>query len=261
MLIKQYNLLLCVSFYIYRKLLRLYIHLYRPVVHERNHMGQLLPKDILLITWYGKPLTQLGKKVTALAMRELNCRINVTALRSNMETLSAQSLDEGIINNAEANAISQTIGHSRATARACYNIVDTNRSVRLTTSAGHRLGYINNNDDDDDDHTNNEMNPNNNDSEIDFAYNTYEPIPWGTRHSHFGSKKTRVPFSNDEMNYLQSLIIILESNKTFSVHNVASQCYKLIMSDPDAWPIFHERHILIPARLRPALVKLNIGVK
>ena len=63
------------------------------------------------------------------------------------------------------------------------------------------------------------------------------------------------------MNYLQSLIIILESNKTFSVHNVASQCYKLIMSDPDAWPIFHERHILIPARLRPALVKLNIGVK
>ena len=249
-----------------RKLLRLYIHMYRPLVHERNHMEQLLPKDILLIDWYGKPINQIGKKVTALAIRELNCRLNVTALRSNMETISAQSLDEGTITNAEASAISQTIGHSRATARACYNIVDTNRTVRLTTSASSRLGYTNNSNDDDDDNgdsTNcNEIDTNNNNNnEVEFAYNTYEPIPWGTRHSHFGSAKTRVPFSNDELNHLQSLIIILKSNKTFSVHNVASQCFKLIMNDSDAWPIFHERHMLVPARLRPALVQLNIGVK
>ena len=236
--------------------MRLYIHIFRPVVHARNHLKEVLPKDILLIDWRGMPLNQLGKKVTALAMRELNCRINVTALRSNMETLSAQSLDEGIITSAEANAISQTIGHSRATARACYNMVDTNRSVRLTTAAGVSLGYTYNDNDDNVSDSNN-----NNNSEIDFVYNTYEPIPWGTRHSHFGSTKTRVPFSSDEMNHLQSLITILKSNKAFSIHNVASQCYKMIMNDPEAWPIFHERHILVPARLRPALVRLHIGVK
>ena len=69
-----------------------------------------------------------------------NLHVTTTGLRINIETISAEKLEDGKITLAQAQGMSRLIGHSEATKRRCYVLQDTYRSVVNTVQAERALG-------------------------------------------------------------------------------------------------------------------------
>ena len=69
-----------------------------------------------------------------------NLHVTTTGLRINIETISAEKLEDGKITLAQAQGMSRLIGHSEATKRRCYVLQDTYRSVVNTVQAERAVG-------------------------------------------------------------------------------------------------------------------------
>ena len=73
---------------------------------------------------------------------------------------------------------------------------------------------------------------------------------WGEDHPEFNSPKTRIPWSEDENNYIRDWWITTGSN---CVSNVASKLLAHITKDENAHRIFHPNHTLDSGRIRHGL--------
>lgn len=99
-----------------------------------------------------------------------------------------------------------------------------------------------------------------------LAPTNYQPRPWGTAHPcYLFPPNKKVYFSKDEKSYLWAKVYECPHNratkKPILPHNFVSACWKFIMTDDLAIPIFHGRHILKAERLRSCFRSFNIGIR
>lgn len=78
-------------------------------------------------------------------------------------------------------------------------------------------------------------------------------ISWGQNHPEYNSPKTRIPWSDEENDYIKRWW--MEHGSAYHT-NVAARLLAHIRNDPDAHAIFHSNHILDSARVRHGL-RLN----
>ena len=180
-------------------------------------------------------------------------------------------MDEGVISLAEAEGISRVIGHSRETAKSCYVLQDTHRSVVNCKNAERIFGLANDseysdlhqNGDVTDETANTERSSSSGDrSNIshhsDILPICYVPKPFGTLHPDYDKKDTnRIRFSLAEK---ESLIKIVDDMRNLNgtvPDKLASRCIKIIWNSPHLVSIFHIRHALNSQRLRSCLKTLK----
>lgn len=177
------------------------------------------------------------------------------SLRRNMETISNDALQDGLITLEQAEGASRLIGHGREVAKTCYVLNDTYRSVKQVREIENQLGIVSVSDYSDE-YSNTTRTEETQNININVLPKTYKAKPWGTDHPDFDNKSNRVRFSDAEKQYLTNLV---EQKKTDSIIpiNIASVCWTIIHKSDDAVPIFHVRHILTAARLRSCLRALK----
>ena len=81
----------------------------------------------------------------------------------------------------------------------------------------------------------------------------YEAIEWGRLHPSFAKKSEnvfRVPWSSAELSYMNTVITRLKRVQGPNPKRLHSQILKAIQNDPDAYPIFHEHHVVNTTRIR-----------
>ena len=161
-------------------------------------------------------------------------------------------MDEGVISLAEAEGISRVIGHSRETAKSCYVLQDTHRSVINCKNAEKMFGLAN---ECSDETANTESNINHH---TDILPICYVPKPFGTSHPDYAKQDTnRIRFSPAEK---ESLIMIVDDMRNLNgtlPDKLASRCIKVIWNSPHLVSIFHIRHALNSQRLRSCLKTLK----
>ena len=166
-------------------------------------------------------------------------------------------MEEGVISLAEAEGISRVIGHSRETAKSCYVLQDTHRSVVHCKNAERIFGLAN------DDVTTDERSSSSGDRSninhhTDILPICYVPKPFGTSHPDYAKQDTnRIRFSPAEK---ESLIMIVDDMRNLNgtlPDKLASRCIKVIWNSPHLVSIFHIRHALNSQRLRSCLKTLK----
>ena len=179
-------------------------------------------------------------------------------------------MDEGVISLAEAEGISRVIGHSRETAKSCYVLQDTHRSVINCKNAEKIFGLANeytdlhqNGDVTTDDTANTESSSSSGDRininhHSDILPVCYVPKPFGTSHPDYDKKDTnRIRFSPAEKESLVKIVRDMRNLHGTLPDKLASRCIKIIWNSPDLVSIFHIRHALNSQRLRSCLKTLK----
>jgi hypothetical protein len=175
-------------------------------------------------------------------------------------------LEEGVITLAEAEGISRVIGHSRETAKSCYVLQDTHRSVVNCKNAERIFGladeYTNlqqNGDVTTDETANAERSSSSGDrNHSDIIPVSYVPKPFGTLHPDYDKKETnRIRFSPAEKESLIMIIDDMINSYGTLPDKLASRCIKVIWNSPHLVSIFHIRHALNSQRLRSCLKTLK----
>ena len=78
-----------------------------------------------------------------------------------------------------------------------------------------------------------------------------QPIEWGARHPCQAKNPKKVPWSDDEREYLANWIHTQTTLHPDLEQNTAVwRCLQHINSSPDVWAIFHPNHVLTTGRLR-----------
>jgi hypothetical protein len=221
-------------------ILPVYITVIRPSVE-----GLLKnPNNHLFLRSDGRPEANAGQKLTQFFREHGGLHITTNAIRTLVETETAAGVLNGTVSEAQASAVHRVNGHSSSMARKHYTLLTTKAVAAVSQTA---LDF--------DKHA-----PDFTDNQEVYA----EPAPqyanWGTMHPKYGSKSKRIKFSSAELTYLRDLEEGFRDQTPNGElpSNLTSRCLKRIRDDPEALPIFHERHVLGADRLRAGLNTLKL---
>jgi hypothetical protein len=169
--------------------------------------------------------------VTRYFEKNISCHVTTTSIRSLIETEAEKMKAEGKITQSEREAVSTINGHSSKTTEDYYVKKNMRKTVSDSRNFFAQVTGID-------------------DTNIFEENNLRIKAPdWGSRHPDFGKNGIKHVWTDEETNYLESIINKLLQNNNNKT-NLMSRCLKFIRTDPSAIPIFHMDHILNSARLR-----------
>lgn len=215
-----------------RELLLIYFSVVRPLCL----MGD---DDYIFITFDGNSRHKYISRAIKIFMRDsINIDSSSNGLRTLVETEADRKMFAGEITPSQRESVSRINGHSSTTSRDYYvreqlgqHLVNSQAVLGLSTED---LGDI--------------------DQSQDIDY-----INWGTAHPDYGAVDgCRVKYSNDELRYLKRFATDFEDRNGKIGGTLSSQCLKQIRADPDAIPVFHQRHVFDSTRIRSGFRHLNI---
>ena len=208
------------------ELLRIFLEKVRPIAVKNRVLSNNrvnLPTDPLFVGWDGTACGKVGRYVSKFFVEFMRIKITTTTIRSLNESAAVDKLFRGEITAAARDAVARISGHSTETGEDYYvqRTLETDVAEAVEGYNGFAPGTA--------------FQPR--------LLNEHEK--WGTEHPD-KDKVNRARFSTKELLYMLHLIETLDQTKI----NFVARCLHHIESDPDAIPIFHERHVLKSDRLR-----------
>ena len=208
------------------ELLRLFLAKVRPVAVKNRvlpHSRVDLPTDPLFVGWDGTACGKVGRYVSKFFVEFMRIKITTTTIRSLNESAAVDKLFRGEITAAARDAVARISGHSSATGLDYYVQRSTEADV-AEAFEGH-----------------NGLTP----GSVLLPRTVNKHLVYGTEHED-KDKVKRARFSSAELLYMQNLIMTLDQTRS----DFVARCLHHIQNDPEARPIFHERHVFHSGRLR-----------
>lgn len=229
--------------------------------------------DPLWLGSTGLQETEIGQLITCYYEHRLTLHITTTIIRSLIETEMHAGYKNGLVSQAEKEAVHNLNGHSSQIVQDYYLLEDQRENI---TSAGRAFDnlYFNRrgkkvttkvppaavpNDDDyycgDYDDDDDFVVPNFNDFEATpaqpaaAAEDLYND--WGLKHPERSlTSNKRVTWSNAEIDYIRNFYTKTIKANPAAEKTIVSRCLKAIQADQNARHLFHRNHTLTSARLR-----------
>lgn len=226
-----------------KELVELYVRCIRPQVVRGAAPA---PQDPLWLKYGGAAEDSLGRKVVRFFKVKLGLHITTAAIRSLVETAMHEKYQDGEITQAQRESVQSINGHSSQVTQDYYVREDRAREVAQARSAFTVITQ--------------QVVP---DEAADgrapaqqplfprwAERDNYRAIQWGADHPDSGKPSCKkAQWTKDEITYIGDFC-----DKQLAINpqhaTLVAACRKRILRDPDAYAIFHERHVLDVGRLR-----------
>ena len=201
------------------ELLRIFLAKVRPVAVKNRvlpHSRVNKPTDPLFLAWDGSACTKVGRYISKFYADFMQINVTITSIRSLVESAAYDKVYRGQISDAARQAVTRITGHSSATGLDYYVQRSTEADV-AEAFEGHNC-----------------LPP----GSVLLPRTENKHLVYGTEHPD-KDKVKRARFSSAELLYMQNLIMTLDQTRS----DFVARCLHHIQNDPEAMPIFHERHV------------------